>query len=274
MTGQPEEKENYTKIPNDILELIYTQKLNGSQYAIMLLLWRKIFGFHHCEEKISAGYISKGTGLNIKTVKKELSSLAAMNIIQIISNGERSINTIKLNKKVDSWLGVKQPLGVNQPPTGEQMTPKGSGQSTPNAGGQMTPQEIKKETIKETSKEREEEIKFRVPHQSIVDLYHGLCPSFSKVRIISDERKKHISARYKQYGCGMDVFKELFNKAEASSFLKNTTGTNKNNWKADFDWLMNETNMSKVLENKFINKPSSQTQPTIKDETGRGARVV
>ena len=250
MTGQPEEKENYTKIPNDILELIYTQKLNGSQYAIMLLLWRKIFGFHHCEEKISAGYISKGTGLNIKTVKKELSSLAAMNIIQIISNGERSINTIKLNKKVDSWLGVKQPLVVNRPPTGEQMTPKGSGQSTPKARGQMTPQEIKKETIKETSKEREETGE-NIPYQKIVNLFHELCPSYSKIRTISGERKKHTGARYRQYGNDISIFTELFRKAEDSDFLK---GKNDRNWKADFDWMMNETNMAKILEDKYTNK--------------------
>lgn len=262
MTDQPEEKESYTKIPNDILEAIYAQKLNGSQYAIMLLLWRKIFGFHHCEEKISAGYISKGTGLNIKTVKKELSALATMNIIQIISNGQRSMNTIKLNKQVGSWLGVKQPLVVNRPPTGEQMTPKPSGQSTPSAGGQMTPQEIKKEINKETSKERDEADE-SIPYQKIVNLFHELCPSYSKIRTLSGERKKHTGARYRQYGNDLSIFEELFHKAEDSDFLK---GKNDRNWKADFDWLMNETNMAKVLEDKYANKDTRTAAQIARDK--------
>ena len=112
-----------------------------------------------------------------------------------------------------------------------------------------------------------EEEKISIPYQKIVDLYHSICISFSKVRSLSGERKKSIGARYKQYGCDIGIFEELFTKAEASSFMKNSNGTNKNNWKADFDWMINDANMAKALEGKYDNKlkavPSQSQQSTI-----------
>lgn len=90
-----------------------------------------------------------------------------------------------------------------------------------------------------------------VPYEKIKDLYHSICTSYPKVIKLSDNRKKTIAARYKEHNCDIEKFKALFMKAEASDFLK---GINKKNWKADFDWLLNQTNMIKVLEDKYKNK--------------------
>lgn len=92
------------------------------------------------------------------------------------------------------------------------------------------------------------------PYEEIKNLFHDICISYSKIRTISNERKKHIKARYKQYDNDLEVFKELFTLAEESKFLK---GENNRNWKANFDWLMNENNMAKVLEGRYINEQSS-----------------
>lgn len=89
-----------------------------------------------------------------------------------------------------------------------------------------------------------------IPYKEIVDLYHRVCISYPKLRTISSERKKHIGARWKQYGDPQDFY-ELFSKAEASEFLK---GDNNRKWKATFDWMMNETNMAKVLEGNYDNR--------------------
>lgn len=43
---------------------------------------------------------------------------------------------------------------------------------------------------------------------------------------------------------------EAFRRAQASSFC---TGQNDRHWKADFDWLLNENNLVKVLEGKYDN---------------------
>ena len=86
------------------------------------------------------------------------------------------------------------------------------------------------------------------PYKAIVDLYHEICKSYPRLKKISDNRKKAISARWKEYGHNFDTFRELFEIAEASPFLK---GKNPRNWAADFDWLMNSANMAKVLERKY-----------------------
>ena len=49
-------------------------------------------------------------------------------------------------------------------------------------------------------------------------------------------------------GYTLDDFRTLFEKAEASDFLK---GGNKRNWSATFDWLISDTNMAKVLDGNY-----------------------
>lgn len=86
--------------------------------------------------------------------------------------------------------------------------------------------------------------------QQIVDLYNSICKSFPSVRSLSEARKKAIKARLKTYS--LDDFKTVFENAEASSFLK---GGNDRNWSANFDWLIADKNMIKVLEGNYVDKP-------------------
>lgn len=102
-----------------------------------------------------------------------------------------------------------------------------------------------------TEEERESDIKnkIHIDCQQVVDLYHSICKSFPSVRSLSDARKKAIKARLKTYT--IDDFRKVFENAEASSFLKGVDG----GWKASFDWLIKESNMLKVLEGNYADKP-------------------
>lgn len=86
-------------------------------------------------------------------------------------------------------------------------------------------------------------------YNQIIDLYNDTCVSLPRVLKLSESRKKAIKARLRQYT--IDDFCTLFNMAETSSFLK---GQNDRNWTADFDWLIHDRNMAKVLEGKYANK--------------------
>ena len=108
--------------------------------------------------------------------------------------------------------------------------------------------EIDKEEDKELSLKREGE---KINYQQIVDLYNETCVSFPSVRSLSDARKKAIRARLNTRT--LEDFKLLFEKAEASSFLK---GSNKRNWSATFDWLIQDGNMAKVLDGNYDEKAS------------------
>lgn len=96
---------------------------------------------------------------------------------------------------------------------------------------------------------REEE---RIQYQQIADMYNDTCVSFPRVTTLSDARKKSIKARMKVYT--LDDFKRLFEKAEGSTFLK---GGNNRNWSANFDWLIKDSNMAKVLDGNYDDKLAS-----------------
>jgi len=83
-----------------------------------------------------------------------------------------------------------------------------------------------------------------------MQLFNETCLSFPKVLKIDGQRRKAVAARWKTYK-GITAFETLFQKTEASSFLK---GQNDRNWSADFDWITKPTNMAKVLEGKFDEK--------------------
>lgn len=104
------------------------------------------------------------------------------------------------------------------------------------------------EQIRETVPPKGGEAPEPVPYDEIVGLYHEICTSYPVLRKVSANRKKAIAARWKEYGKELATFRELFERAEASPFLK---GQNRKNWTADFNWLMNSENMAKVLEGKY-----------------------
>lgn len=94
-----------------------------------------------------------------------------------------------------------------------------------------------------------------VSYQTIIDLYHETCVSFPHLRKPSSNRIDKINARLRTYS--LDDFRLLFEKAEASDFMK---GKNDRGWSATFDWMMNENNMLKVLEGNYDNKSSPKNK--------------
>ena len=106
------------------------------------------------------------------------------------------------------------------------------------------------ELEKEEDKEKERE---RIDYQRIVDMYNDTCVSFPRLKSLSENRKKSIKARLKTYS--YDDFKTLFEKAEASDFLK---GKNNKDWSATFDWLIKDSNMAKVLDGNYDNRSGAQ----------------
>lgn len=89
--------------------------------------------------------------------------------------------------------------------------------------------------------------------QAIVDLFNGLCPSLSKVTVLSTCREKAITARLKEFT--VEQFTTVFKKAEASKFL---TGRNGKAWRANFDWLINASNFVKVLDGNYDDRTANR----------------
>lgn len=112
------------------------------------------------------------------------------------------------------------------------------------------------EEDKDKDKDKEEEKRKEIDYQQIVDLYNEICVSFPSVRALSDARKKAIKARMHS-GFTIEDFKEIFARAEQSSFLK---GKNDRNWSATFDWMLKDANAVKILDGNYTDKEPSQNQ--------------
>lgn len=108
--------------------------------------------------------------------------------------------------------------------------------------------EIEKEIEIELDKEK-------IDYQQIADMYNEICISFPRLTTLSEARKKAIKARRKFYM--LDDFKLMFQKAEASSFLK---GKNDRNWSANFDWMIKDSNMAKILDGNYDDKNAKPKQ--------------
>lgn len=104
------------------------------------------------------------------------------------------------------------------------------------------------------------------PYQQIVDMYTSVCVSFPKIQRLSEARKKAIRARFSS-GYTVDDFQRLFEKAEASSFLK---GANDRNWQANFDWLIKDANMAKALDGNYDEKGGPYGADRSINRTGDG----
>ena len=93
--------------------------------------------------------------------------------------------------------------------------------------------------------------------ESIVNLYHTLCPKLPTIKALNDRRKKTI----KSWG-NMDEITEVFTKAGKSDFLN---GVNDRGWTANIDWLIKPENRIKVLEGRYENRKGKNNVTTFND---------
>ena len=98
----------------------------------------------------------------------------------------------------------------------------------------------------------------------IFELYNRICRSYPRITQYSEARKKAVKASLKKYN--LKDFERPFKKAESSDFLK---GKIKCDWRATFDWLINDTNMAKVLDgnydNRYENLPEQEHSYNLED---------
>lgn len=230
MSESKVQRDNYITIQGFMLTEL---RLKGNE----LLIYACIYGFSQTAGQWFTGsrqYLADWTNSTKQSIQKCLNSLVSKGLLE---KRENHINGIKFceyravglppDNKV-YWGSQQSLLG------GKQILLGGSQQSLPN-----------NIDINNIENIIEDNIVIMPPQQQIVDMYFSICKSYPKLRTMPESRKKAIKARLKKHS--VEEFKELFEKAEASTWLKSKN--------FGFDWLINEANMAKVLEGNYDDKP-------------------
>ncbi len=177
----------------------------------------------------------------IDSIYKDL--LISMNPeIHLIEKRPRADAKTKL---IDTTSSVLEDENDNGQPMDNQWTT--NGQSTDGIGkDRLGKDRLGKDRLGKDRLGEDRTGKDKINYQEVIDMYNATCVSFPHLSKLSDARKKAIKARLKTYT--LDEMQLMFQKAEASSFLK---GKNNRNWSATFDWMIKDANMSKILDGNY-----------------------
>ncbi|MFD0710591.1 conserved phage C-terminal domain-containing protein [Paenibacillus sp. GCM10027626] len=99
--------DKYTKIANELMEQVPRFKFNGTQFRIILVIWRYTYGFGRKSSDFSVSYIAEATDINERQIERELKVLIQKNVVHVVSEsvGRRS-RILTFNKDYDSWIDV------------------------------------------------------------------------------------------------------------------------------------------------------------------------
>lgn len=102
--ASPQTKNGYTKIANEILKQIVKTNLNGTQYRIIMVIWRYTYGFSRKEHEFSLSFIAEAIDSQRAHVNKELTSLIDRQIVKSVGIGKRRGRVLSFNKNYEEWL--------------------------------------------------------------------------------------------------------------------------------------------------------------------------
>lgn len=95
----------FTKIANELLEVIQDYKFTTNQLKIIMVVWRKTYGWQTKDSEISLTYFQNATHLSRSRVNESLKELISCKVIIEIkkggSNGKGKV--ITFNKNYDEW---------------------------------------------------------------------------------------------------------------------------------------------------------------------------
>lgn len=128
--ANPQCENGYTPIANEILENLVKLPLNGTQFRIVIVVWRFTYGFSRKEHEISETFLMKALGLKrtqLRQIKRELSALIECKIITVVREADfNKTRALSFNKNYDEWC-LKSHQVTNKTPGDELDTSPGDG---------------------------------------------------------------------------------------------------------------------------------------------------
>ena len=104
--GNPQLDDGHTRIANELLEAILSFPFTSRQYAVVLTIIRKTYGYGKKSDRLAQSVIAEMTGIAKPHVCKTLKELAAMNVIAV--DDSNFCHVITLNKGYKDWKSSYQ----------------------------------------------------------------------------------------------------------------------------------------------------------------------
>ncbi|WP_071649238.1 replication protein [Virgibacillus halodenitrificans] len=120
--ASPQTKNGYTRIANELLDQIIKVNLNGTQFRLVMAVWRYTYGFQAKEKELSIRFLAEKTEANKRQVERELKSLIDKNIVITGDKGERGARMLSVNKDYEKWGEVEKTKSAAESPKPKKKT--------------------------------------------------------------------------------------------------------------------------------------------------------
>ena len=113
--ASPQTENGYTKISNEILDNVCKYPLNGTQWRILLTVWRYTYGFNRKDHSLAIDFICKATGCCKRQIQRELDWLISANIL-IVTNPPTFVSArrIAFNKDYETYQLASDNTSIQQ----------------------------------------------------------------------------------------------------------------------------------------------------------------
>lgn len=126
--------------------------LNGTQFRIVMAVWRYTYGFQRKEHDLSLTFLAKAIDASRGQVDRELTALIDRKIISVVGIGGRGSRVIAFNKDHSEWIDRPLISGLSANPSTE---PSSTVSTEPSSTSRT-----KKENIKEKKKDTRQPKKY------------------------------------------------------------------------------------------------------------------
>ncbi|WP_277585858.1 replication protein [Psychrobacillus antarcticus] len=101
--ANPQLNNGHTRIANEIFEQMMKTNLNGTQFRLVMAIWRYTYGFQRKANEMSTSFLAKVIDANRTQINRELSALIDRNIITVIGIGSKGARVMGFNKNHKEW---------------------------------------------------------------------------------------------------------------------------------------------------------------------------
>jgi phage replication O-like protein O len=106
--ANPQKENGYTPIANEILEQIIKTNLNGTQFRLVMAIWRYTYGFRRKQHDMSISHLASLIDASRSQVNRELDSLISKKILKVNGIGKRGTRILSFNKNYSEWIISKK----------------------------------------------------------------------------------------------------------------------------------------------------------------------